>query len=193
MSCSGAARDRRGPPLPPIGRFPSPVRPATPPIGRRLRPAAAPRKIINNRVKCGAGRGSGRASRPLPWSCPSLPALPAALPPEKPFLKVPRRSHENCLQPEATAALRTKQSHLSAFSDPLVSKLSCARLQVPSRCGFEAVGGERDWVGTCLAAKCAIPVCQMPRGRAPTGRPGSRASETMSVSVVFAGQKTSPT
>ncbi|CAM9950414.1 unnamed protein product [Bubo scandiacus] len=57
MSCSRAARDRRGPPSPPIGRRPSPVRAAALPIGRRLHPATAPWKIINNRVKCGAGRG----------------------------------------------------------------------------------------------------------------------------------------
>lgn len=42
-------------------------------------------------------------------------------------------------------------------------------------------GRGRDWVGTCLAARCAIPVCQIPRGRAPIGRPGSHTSETMSV------------
>lgn len=95
------------------------------------------------------GVGVGWAPRSLLWSCPSL----AALPPEKPSLKLPRRSHENCLQPEATAALRTEQSHLSAFPDPLVSKLSCARLQVPSRCGLGgsgdlyAMGGEgTGWV-----------------------------------------------
>lgn len=83
-------------------------------------------------------------------SAPPPPELPAALPPEKPLLNVPWRSHENCLQPEVTAALRIKQSHLSAFPDPLVSKLSCAKLQVPSRCGFEAVESCVWWEGKGL-------------------------------------------
>ncbi|XP_033916643.1 uncharacterized protein [Melopsittacus undulatus] len=57
MSCSRAARDRRGPPSSPIGSRQSLVSAAALPIGPRLRPATAPWKIINNRVKCGAGRG----------------------------------------------------------------------------------------------------------------------------------------
>lgn len=102
-------------------------------------------------MRRGAGARVGSAPPPLELSL--LRALPAALPPEKPFLRVPWRSHENCLQSEATAALRIKQSHRSAFPDPLVSKLSCARLQAPSRCGLRGrgdlfgVGGEgTGWV-----------------------------------------------
>lgn len=73
MSCSRAARDRRGPPSPPIGRRPSPVRATALAVGRRLHPATAPWKIINNRVKCGAGRGREAGGGVAGWRVSRVP------------------------------------------------------------------------------------------------------------------------